>query len=143
MAAVRAYVGRSQRTIKRATLHLSTNYHDDIIKHIFRRCKVLQRLDILSGFAGSTISRAAHSAIELKTLILSDCDVTLVTMCQLLTSCLNLERAEFHRVQCFDYRPSWRGSMPKIRSLLINVTPHLALGCDLVSKHPPESYITY
>lgn len=143
MAAVRAYVGRSQKTIKRATLHLSTNYHDDIIKHVFRHCKVLQRLDILSGFAGSTISRAAPSAIGLKTLILSDCDVTLVTMHQLLISCLNLERAEFYRVQCFDYRPSWRSSMSKIRSLLINVTPHLAHGCGLVSKSASESYITY
>lgn len=140
MAAVRAYVRRSQRTIKRATLHLSKCYHDEILKHIISRCKVLQRIDVVSGFAGNTILRAAPLAIELKTLIL-DCYVTMDTICQLLVDCSNLERAEFHKVHCTGRTASWQGNMLRIRSLLINV-PGQEPGCGLVSKSLSEFYIT-
>lgn len=140
MGAVRAYVRRSQRTIKRATLHLSKCYHDEILKYIVSRCKVLQRIDVVSGFAGNTILRAAPLAIELKTLIL-DCYVTMDTMCQLLVDCSNLERAEFHKVHCTGRTASWQGNMTRIRSLLINVPGHEP-GTGLVSKSLPELYIT-
>ncbi|MCJ1464939.1 hypothetical protein MMC07_003554 [Pseudocyphellaria aurata] len=126
MAAVRGYVQRSQKTIQRATLHLSKVHHDDILKYIISRCKLLQRLDIVSGCAGRTILRAAPVAIDLNTLILSDCDVTLDTMCKLLAACSNLERAEFHKVYPFDHTASWPGNMSKIRSLLINAAPRKA-----------------
>lgn len=142
MAALRAYVGRSQRAVERATVHLSKDHHNDIIKHIISRCRILQRLDIVSGWAGSTLLRAAPLAIELKTLALWDCEVSLASMCQLLVDCSNLEQAEFHNVHCFDHKATWRGNMSKIRSLLINVTPGKAHGCDLVSKSSSESYNT-
>lgn len=134
IAAVRAYVRRSQRTIKRATLHLSKLHHDHILKYIISRSKVLQRLEIVSGCAGRTILRAAPVAIELNTLILSDCDVTLATMCHLLAACSNLERAEFHKVHSFDNKISWQGNMSKIRSLLINAAPEEAHECRFVSN---------
>lgn len=142
MAALRGYVGRSQRTVKRATVHLSKDHHNDIIKHIISRCRILQRLDIVSGWAGSTILRAAPLAIELKTLALFDCEVSLASMCQLLVECSNLEEAEFHNVHCFDHKATWQGNMSKIRSLHINITPENAHECDLVSKSPSKSYIT-
>lgn len=134
MAAVRAYVRRSQSTTKRATLRLSKFRHDEILKHIISRCKGLQRLDIVSGSAGVTILSVARLAIELKTLILSDCDVTLDTVCQLLLYCSNLERAEFHKVRCLIRTTGWQDNMSKIRSLLINAPPNQAPDFGLVSE---------
>ena len=141
MVAVRAYVRRSQGTIKSATLHLSKKHHDDILNYFTRHCKVLQRLDIISGSAGKTILSTVPSAIELKILILSDCDVTLETVCQLLFGCRNLERAEFHKVHCNNRTPKWQGNILKIRSLLINATLDQAPECDLVSRSHSESYL--
>lgn len=147
-ATVRAYVKRAQRTVKRATLHLSTLHHDDILNHVISRCKVLQHLDIVSGSAGRTVLRAAPFAIELKTLILSNCDVTLDSVCQLLVHCSNLERAEFHKVHCVSRTTNWQGNMSKIRSLLINVTPQQALECGLntsalLEKIPNAQSLTF
>lgn len=130
-------------TVKRATLHLSTLHHDDILNHVIARCKFLQHLDIVSGSAGRTVLRAAPLAIELKTLILSNCDVTLESVCQLLDRCNNLERAEFHKVHCLSRTTNWQGNMSKIRSLLINVTSQQAPESGLVSKSPSESYFTH
>lgn len=141
MAAVRAYVRRSQRTTKRATLHLSKSHHDDILRYFTRHCKVLQRLDIISGSAGKTILTTAPSATELKILILSDCDVTLETVCQLLFCCRNLERAEFHKVHCTNRTANWQGNNLKIRSLLINAPLDQAPKCDLVSRSHSISYL--
>lgn len=121
MAAIRAYVKRSEGNVTRVLFHRFAHRQDDVLKYIATRCKFLTHLDIPTGFIGVSLLKAAPYASRLKTLILREgCAVTLDTVTQLLGHFRNIDKAEFHGV-AFPYRTVWDGiDMTNIRSLTLN-----------------------
>ncbi|KAI9880788.1 MAG: hypothetical protein M1830_000224 [Pleopsidium flavum] len=119
LTTILACVRRSKGSITHATFNRVATTKSNILKHVTSRAKGLRHIEIMSGFAGSSMIEAAPLARNLTTLIVwSDCGVTLDTITRLLSLCDKLERAEFHSIYSSGAAAQWQISS-KLRTLTL------------------------
>ncbi len=101
-------------------------HKEKIPRYVATRCRGLIELRISGGVIGASILEAALCASNLKTLIISKaCEISCDMVSQLLTSCPNLERADFHSVNSAERFPvRWDTDMRNLRTLTLD-TPKI------------------
>ena len=91
--------------------------------YITSRCKLLSQLEIPFGFTGSTLIKALPWASKLKVLKVSEsCEITLGSVCQILSSSRCLEVVEFRQILITLETPELPGQLSSLRSLTLWAT---------------------
>ena len=122
LGAVKNYVKRGNGTTTRVTLDKFGCHKEKIPRYVATRCRGLIELSIPGGVIGASILEAAPCASSLKTLIISKaCEISCDVVSQLLNSCPNLERADFHSVNSAGrFSVRWDTDMRNLRTLTLD-----------------------
>lgn len=123
IASIRQYVQRSRGSVTQTIIHFSRRHHLTALGYIISKCKVLNYIEILSGFPTFRLVEVVSSSFALKTLIFSTkCEINLNLVYSILDYCQSLDRAEFHNCKTWEGELTARdGHISNLRSLIANV----------------------
>ena len=116
----RKYVKNARGMCSAVCFNNFGRYQQNILAYVASRCKGLREVRLSSGLVGSSFLKAVPYAVNLESLIVSSqCEITTDAVAQVFNQCVNLERAEFHKVLALG-SASVTTSLAKLHTLVMN-----------------------
>lgn len=123
-SAVQKYLNWSKCNATEVVINRFVTPQDRLLPHFARICRPLKTLRIDSGSPNESLIKAVSIPENLRTLILSrDCETTTDCVCQVLSQCPSLIRAEFQNINypVNARRLPWPADMLKLQILKLHL----------------------